>query len=780
MDRFYRGIRTFVLSAFVASVLLVSPAFARDTVANLTKSERAALWSQNISVVEQLRERSDGWAQIPSSVTILDHPRVAEWVEDLRIKLAEQEERRARDFAKYVERCKGHLEKGEIREALVEANRAYRNAADQDVFRDLDWVARLTEASLDYAQDLRREADWRKAYEVYYNLYSIFEDNEDFKEARNDCLTYARLDAVYEPDDDWEERLEDITPMNALDALEKIDRNYVEEADFRAITKAALDNLLLICDSEVMPETFSGLADEDARADFRTRIGALVARARRTDDLDVNDAKNYFRRALKINEQTVDLPRALLVYEYMVGALEPLDEFTSMIWPIEFKEFDKHTRGDFVGVGISITGGGDRPINVVSPLAGTPAYRAGILPEDKITHVNGQSLKGITLTKAVRMITGPIGTEVTLTIRRPSEGRSFDVTLKRDKIEIQSVMGFQRDPDDPEKWDYLIDPGMGIGYVHVLSFQENTEEQLRKAVDQALDAGARGLILDLRFNPGGLLKSAVEVTRLFQSRDEQVVSTRGLRDRPWSPPSANRDGPYARLPLIVLVNEYSASASEIVSGALEDNNRAIVLGERTYGKFSVQKLMELRGSMSHLKLTTARYYLPGGRSLHHEEGATEWGVAPDVSVKLYPKEVARVRIMQQDRDVLVRADEKGRDDNEGPDAAEEVKDEADAKPDSEQPAEPEKTEQADQQPAETEEPAGDDAADKGEGDDKSDADDEEDEDQLNLAEDPNEVPEVDLQLDTALLLMRLHLLSEEGLELASGGEDALEKEVHRP
>ena len=776
MKRIYRSIRTLVVTALVAA-LSASAAWAIDSGATLSKSERVALWSRNIDLFEHIRDRSDGVAGLNPDAAVLRDPRVAEWVKDLNTKLAEQEERRAEDFARYVERAKGHLDKNEIREALVEANRAYRSAVDQDVFRKSDWVVRLTDASLAYAEDLRAEADWRKAYEVYYNLCSIFEGNKDFEKARDDCLTYARLDAVYEEDDNWEERLEDITPMNALDALDKIDRNYVEEGDFRAVTESGLENLLLICDSKVMAETFSGLADEYARGDFRARVTELLKRVRRSDRFNANDAKGYFRRAVKINSQTVDLPEALVVYEFMAGALGPLDEFTSMIWPIEFKEFDKHTRGDFVGVGISITGGGDREINVVSPLAGTPAYRAGVLPEDKITHVNGQSLKGISLTKAVRMITGPIGTEVKLTIRRPSEGRSFDVTLMRDKIEIQSVMGFQRDPDDPEKWDYLIDKEMGIGYVHVLSFQDNTEEQLRKAIDDAMEAGARGLVLDLRFNPGGLLKSAVEVTRLFQASDEEVVSTRGLRDRPWAPPQTSEDGSYMSLPLIVLVNEYSASASEIVSGALEDNDRAIVLGDRTYGKFSVQKLMELRGGMAHLKLTTARYYLPEGRSLHHEEGASEWGVAPDVFVKLYPKEVLRVRIMQQDRDVLVRADAKN--DQAGGSAEGTEAEEGSQEGDEEASAEGDDV--SSEPPVEQEsavEPEADDSA--PEGDTADETDDDEDEDKLNLAEDPNEVPDVDLQLDTALLLMRLHLLGEDGLELASGAEKSLPDQVQRP
>ncbi len=768
MIRHFRScfIRTLLLT-LSATLPTTSTAFAGDEVASLSRNERLQLWSSSIKLVEQIKPGVADESSLPVDETVQSDPRVATWLKDYRDELAKHEEWREHDFKTYVEQGKAHLEKHEIVEALIVANRALSNATDKDTFLASDWVKRLTDEAVAKANGFRSEGEWRKAYEIFYNVAALHENNKEYKKARKDCLTYARLDAVYTEDGKWAERLEDIVPRNATDALDRIDKYYVEKADFQKITASGFEHLLLLCDSKVMHKTFSGLADDELREEFRARLKARLSRIRRAKHFTVNDAKQHFRRgALKINAQTVNLPQSLIIYEFMSGALDPLDDFSSMIWPVEFREFDKHTRGDFVGVGISITGGGVRPISVQSPLEGTPAFRAGVRAGDKITHVNGVSLEGVSLTKAVQMITGPIDTEVTLTILRESEGRTMDLHLKRAKIEIASVKGVKRHPDDPERWDYILDRDFGIGYVRITSFQDNTARQLRSAIDEALDEGAKGLILDLRFNPGGLLKSAVEVTRLFQKRDEKVVSTRGLAERPWSPPSADQDGPFTSLPLIVLANQYSASASEIVSGALEDNNRAIVVGERTFGKFSVQKLMELGGSSAHLKLTTARYYLPLGRSLHHEEGATEWGVAPDVAIKLVPKEIARIRIMQQSNDVLLRAGEKDADElaKAEEDKAETSDTNAAESEDGETLA---KTDDKAKQDADTDAENPDADAVELDADTVAEADGEDDEEEeLHLADDPNEVPDVDLQLDTASLLMRLHLLGESTLQLA--------------
>ena len=355
------------------------------------------------------------------------------------------------------------------------------------------------------------------------------------------------------------------------------------------------------------------------------------------DELTYREALMYFRRALDINEETARLPEAMIVREYTDSSLEKLDEFTSMIWPSDYREFEKHTQGNFIGVGIQIRNKynedlKDTEIVVVSPLEDTPAYRAGIQADDIITKVNGESLVGIPVTKAVTKITGPKGTTVNLTIRRTLENgeqAELDIPLRREVVEIQSVKSLARSQSDEQQWDFVIDRKMGIGYVRINSFQENTVSQLAEALREAADRGMRGLILDLRYNPGGLLKSAVQMAELFLPEGARIVSTKGLRSKEW-PVDAEINGRFKDLPLIVLINDASASASEIVSGAIHDHGRGLVIGQRSFGKFSVQNLIRLMHSQAHLKLTTARYYLPSGKSLHREEGATAWGVEPDI------------------------------------------------------------------------------------------------------------------------------------------------------
>ncbi len=755
-------------------------AWARDDAVSITRAERTALWAKNVEMIERTRR-----APIPETLEATPAGRrpedkIGQWSAVYRKKLADNEAAILKDYNWYVEQARGHLSKGEIREALIRANNALNNARDSEALLASDWIGELAGLALTKAKAYREAAKWREAHSIYYDLTSLFEDNKEYEKGRRDCLNIARLNVLYADEKRWPDVLEGIDSANATDALDRIERHYVEEVEFRDIAEAGLEHLLLLGESESMRKTFEGLGDEELRGEFNERLQARLTQVRKSEPAHFRgkQAKQYFRRIIVINNGTVRLPEELIVYEFMAGALDPLDDFTSVIWPIEFLEFDKHTRGGFVGVGISITGGGDFPVTVVTPLEDTPAYRAGILPDDQITHVNGEPLKGISLNKVVQEITGPIGTEVTLTIHRPSENRDIDFTLKRAQVELMSVKGYARDQDDPAKWDFMIDSESEVAYARVNSFQENTVEQLYEAIRGAVDDGARGLILDLRFNPGGLMKAAIEMAQLFLKADDLVVSTRGLRDPEWHNPKAAKDGPFVDLPLVVLVNEASASASEIVSGALQDHQRAVIVGDRTFGKFSVQKLMQLSGTLAHLKLTTARYYLPSGDSFHHDEGATEWGVMPDSRYETVPKEMIQIRRMWRAVDVLGRAP--GAVDSPEDDATTQSADDDAAKRADHPPEGADAVAKTtDQAVAGTDEPAEDQPKDQAEGDAEStddaeavadaSGDDDEEEDKLNLEPDLNEMPDVDLQLDTALLLMRLHLMGERELLVAAGG-----------
>ncbi|WP_439595471.1 S41 family peptidase [Falsiroseomonas sp.] len=294
------------------------------------------------------------------------------------------------------------------------------------------------------------------------------------------------------------------------------------------------------------------------------------------------------------------------------GMLQGLDPHSSYMNPRSFRDMQVQTRGEFGGLGIEVTQENGY-VKVISPIDDTPASRAGVKPGDLITHLNGQSTQGLSLQDAVEQMRGERGSSIRLTIRREGESRPVEISLTRDVIRPQ-VARFRLEGND-------------IAYIRLSSFNEQTESALRRAMTTMRgQAGSnlRGLVLDLRNNPGGLLDQAVQVTDDFLDQGE-IVSTRARRPEDAQRWNA-RPGDIAQgLPIVVLVNSGSASASEIVAGALQDHRRAIVMGVKSFGKGSVQTVMPIPGNGA-IRLTTARYYTPSGRSIQ----AT--GIEPDIEV----------------------------------------------------------------------------------------------------------------------------------------------------
>jgi carboxyl-terminal processing protease len=314
-----------------------------------------------------------------------------------------------------------------------------------------------------------------------------------------------------------------------------------------------------------------------------------------------------------------------LITDAISGMVAGLDPHSQYFDKKSFKEFREGTTGKFVGVGIEI-GMEDGLVKVVSPIEGSPAFRAGLKSGDLITRIDDTPVKGLTMDQAVKRMRGDPATKVTLNIFRKAESRSFPVTIIREEIRTQSVRA------------KLIEPG--YGWIRVSQFQERTVEDFARKLDELYkqDPQMKGLVLDLRNDPGGLLESAVAISSAFLPGDSVVVSTNGqVADSKQtyraSPDNYLRRGgpdPLKRLPaalksvpLIVLVNEGSASASEIVAGALQDYKRATLMGAQTFGKGSVQTVRPLSAETA-LKITTARYYTPSGRSIQAK------GIVPDV------------------------------------------------------------------------------------------------------------------------------------------------------
>lgn len=300
-----------------------------------------------------------------------------------------------------------------------------------------------------------------------------------------------------------------------------------------------------------------------------------------------------------------------LIEAAIQGMLSSLDPHSSYLNPKDYRDMRIQTRGEFGGLGIEVTMENGY-VKVVSPIDDTPAFRAGIKAGDFITHLDGESVLGLTLSQAVEKMRGSIGSDIKLTILR--EGvEPFEVTITRDRIQIQSVRSRAED---------------NVGFIRITSFSEQTEAGLIKAVqDLRKEIGNRlvGFVIDLRNNPGGLLEQAVAVSDAFLERGE-VVSTRGRREESAQRFNATPGDIASGLPLVVLINGGSASASEIVAGALQDHHRAILVGTKSFGKGSVQTIIPL-GRDGAMKLTTQRYYTPSGRSIQ----AT--GIVPDIEVR---------------------------------------------------------------------------------------------------------------------------------------------------
>jgi carboxyl-terminal processing protease len=359
-----------------------------------------------------------------------------------------------------------------------------------------------------------------------------------------------------------------------------------------------------------------------------------------------------------VNDVDPDRERKL-VEDMINGGLERLDQHSSYINAREYKQFTKQSKGKFGGVGIQI--GYDRQnrgqLAVISPMAGTPAYEAGILAGDLIVKIDGKSTENMRLSEAVDLIQGEPGQKVTLTVLHEGSKESVDIEMTRAEIKVQAVLGDQRRKDDPEKWDLVIDKENRIGYIRLVAFSETAAQELHDAVAQLQKEEMRGLIIDLRNNPGGLLRGAVEISNMFLS-EGRIVSTRGRNHRDEVYDSAPGKAILAAdFPVVLLINRFSASASEIVAAALQDHGRAKVVGERTYGKGSVQNIIEMENHSSALKLTTASYWRPSGKNIHRfpeSKDSDDWGVRPSegFEVKLTDEERLEYMLNRTERDVL--------------------------------------------------------------------------------------------------------------------------------
>lgn len=579
--------------------------------------------------------------------------RVESWLAAYQRSVADRDELRENTFNWNMTHAREALDQGKVFLSLAFASQAQLYAADEQAFSNDPWVQQLTQRALQEAESHEKAEKWGKALAYYGRLARIHEKDKSIEDRRDRAAIHARLEFVYKDKEAVDRRIKDVDYRTLEAALREVNDSFYEKPDFKKMADGAIENLDALCETSKLYEVFDGVAAKPLREHFRKKLTEMRGRVHSRLDFGVNDLIRLYREIAMLNRESIELPDGMLIVEFVEGALRKLDDFTSVIWPADAADFDKMMVGGFEGVGIQLGVDEDTErLKVVTPLEDSPALEAGIMAGDLIIGVDGEDTKGWTTEDAVREITGKAGTPVTLTMYRPGEARKIDFKLNRRKIQIRTVRGVERSQQgDGSEWNYMLDPAQGIAYIRLTGFNPDSQKELSKALDTAKSQGMRGLILDLRYNPGGLLDTAVATVSTFLDKGE-VVSTRGRREK-RDHLEVLGDAEYADLPLVVLVNEGSASASEILAGALQDHERGLVLGERTFGKGSVQRVLEInRATGARLKLTTALYYLPDGRSPHRKPDADVWGVDPDWMIELTPKEMAAV-IERQNRMLVI-------------------------------------------------------------------------------------------------------------------------------
>ncbi len=334
---------------------------------------------------------------------------------------------------------------------------------------------------------------------------------------------------------------------------------------------------------------------------------------------------------LKIKDNYVDeVDPQDLYMAAMEGMISKLDQFSEFIPPTKYEEFQSMIEQQFGGLGILIEGPPAVPqLTVVAPIPGSPAFAAGMQPGDVITRIGEKSTEGLQATDATALMRGPIGEPVTLQVKRLGESQPLSISIRRGDIQVDSVYGDRIRQDS--SWDYFLEEDSRIACIRITLFGEKTVSEFKKALS-AVKKSARAVIIDLRFNPGGLLPAAVEMCDMLLDHGT-VVSTRGRHNRLLHEFAADRELSLdPSIPMVVMINDHSASASEIMAGCLQDLGRAKIAGERSYGKGTVQQVFPLENDQTALKFTTARFYRPSGKNIHRGEEMTpedEWGVLPE-------------------------------------------------------------------------------------------------------------------------------------------------------
>ena len=624
-------------------------------------------------------------ALLESDLDVASDQEVADLITDLSRQQQHEQDRQSQQHDAYttaINQMAKRIAEGNIEDALLSAIEAHEFALEPEFMLRDPSIEALAVHVQTAAEQAAETGQWLTAMSLYRGLEALFQDHARYRERARNVARHIRLLRFYAPRayeeqlqqraagptnqedqpvivdrETWREKLKGIEQSMLLQTLHHTALKHVSDCGFRPLLVGAINAITILLDTPGLEDTFASLDDDQKVREFREDLLALQGSIeQRTNKLGFGEVERLVDRIVKFNAMTVNLPEQVMIFELVDGALATLDDFTAVIWPREKTRFSRNTQGKFYGIGIQIARRNGRLI-VVSPLMDTPAQRAGIKPADIIAEVDDRDTSTWTLDQAVRNITGPEGTIVNLGIERVGQKVLIEVPIKRAEIVIQSVRGWALQNDG--SWDYYIDRGHRIGYVRISQFIPQTDSDLTDAIQtMQLAHGLSALIVDLRWNPGGLLSSAVEISDRFIDSGP-IVYTEGSVGRRRSIPRARRHGTYPAMPLVILINHASASASEIVAGAVQDHGQGeswwekpLVIGTRSFGKGSVQDLFPLSSRKAFLKLTTQYYKLPLGRIIHRNPDSAQWGIEPDLVVTMTAKQIVDAIQIRQELDIL--------------------------------------------------------------------------------------------------------------------------------
>ena len=703
------GARTIGAAMLAAALFAGTPGLAAQPAASraATAAPRGNLW--------RLASGGDEKALLDliNSGVIADQgldPRVRDSLELFKTNHAKRESDRAEKIAEASSELDDQLAAYDAERAPVALSDALGKAArlqmltrDTDAFFADPRIARLVREAERVAAECERAGDWLMASELFFRLDTLHDPADTYRDAVQRLGTRLSMIRLYTPERLWElrnqrrlaEGLDPLPPYNPYGddfraKLAGIDSTMIRTAIQRSAQQhvgrttrsnpsgvtmnslilGGLDAVRTLASTTDLSRAFPGIGDAGKREAFLARLDERRAEvAGWSREASAYDLRRVVDGVLADAQDTIGVMPGAILHEFGNGAMGELDPYSAFIWPDELARFRRSTEGEFIGVGVQIQLDELQNITVVTPLEGTPAQRAGIRSGDIIKKINGITAVGLGLDQAVEVITGPANTPVNLTIERKDEDDnvielSFD--LIRQRIDLPTVKGWSKTGPGDDDWNWFIDPDNGIGYIRLTGFTDDSSREFDRAVAAMRKRGLNGLILDLRYNPGGLLDQAVEIASRFVP-EGLIVKTVDAVGVPQEMQNARRmpgREVLSEMPVVLLINEGSASASEIVAGAVQaaaqqGRTNALIVGQRSFGKGSVQNVYMLPGGSAAMKLTTHYYHVDSPRMIHKLPGATEWGVDPDLSVEMLPSQQEAALLLRRDADVLP-LDEKGR------------------------------------------------------------------------------------------------------------------------